>query len=108
MGAGAANGICGDTMRGVASSMQITAVKTISDTTRGLVSATKAKMRDEDPARESEDTAKNFNMSAEARDLQQPLQILDHARGIRVARETHHQVAEGIHQVNVVGHAALG
>ena len=36
---------CGGTMPGVARNIPITAVKTISDTTRGLVSATKARKR---------------------------------------------------------------
>jgi len=41
----AANRICSGTMPGVASSMPITAVNTISDTTRGLVSARKERAR---------------------------------------------------------------
>ena len=41
----AASRICSGTMPGVASSMPITAVKTISDTTRGLVSARNERAR---------------------------------------------------------------
>jgi hypothetical protein len=41
----AANSVPGGTIPGVARNMPITAVNTTSDTTRGLVSATKARTR---------------------------------------------------------------
>src|SRR6185503_7040985 len=98
-----ANRSCRGTMPGDASSMPITAVKTISDTTRGLVSATNEEIRDEDPVRDSEGTAKNFSMSAEAGELEQVLQVLDDARRIRGVGKSHQQMAHRIHEVDVAG-----
>jgi hypothetical protein len=47
-------------------------------------------------------------LSAKARRAQQLLQILDHARRIRVAWKAHHQVSEWIDEIDMIGHGILG
>src|SRR5688572_10406879 len=101
-----ARSTCRGTTPGVARNMPITAVKTMRDTTRGFVSEYKARSRCAVPVEITWEFTEAASLPRPWRVLQQALQILDHARGIRVAGKAKHHVAERVDDVDVLAHVS--
>src|SRR6267378_718367 len=98
----------GGTMPGMDRNMPITAQNTIKDTTRGLVRLRNSRRRKR-AAVEASCMGKFYHARlatlADARCPEQPREVFRHPLGIEIARESQHQVAERIQEVDVIGRA---
>src|ERR1700740_1718323 len=89
---------------GAAGSIPITAVNTMSETTRGLVSLQNwTPMPGTGWVACCSMGARNFTRSTDLGGLQQPLEVLVHAPQLRPGRPAHHHVAVRVDEVDVPG-----
>src|SRR5712691_3233865 len=96
----------GGTMPGTARNMPMTAQKTINDTTRGLVRLRNWRRRKRAAVEAicmREFYHARFATLADARRPEQPREVFHHPLCIGIARESQHQVAQRIQEVDVIG-----
>src|SRR5271154_128616 len=97
----AASKSCAGGTAGEASSIPITAVKTMSETTRGLVRRQNCAPTPGTWLDVASMGGRYFNASTDLRRLEKCLQIFQHAAEIRAFRPAHHDVAARVHEVDV-------